>query len=328
MLDLGIIGPGPDWETRYRPGIVRHGRRFRVTAVYDPVPARASHVARELKARPVEGIRSLLRRPDVSAVLLLQTDWHGFSPLQFAVEESIPCLAAEIADADLAVLQGLETDARQHGIVAMPGLPLRHMPASIRLRELIAARLGPARDLSITARLRGADTVWRDLAQLVDLSTYFMQATPGRVTAERLSPQAFRARVVFHRRSLQKMLHVGDLTVEIEHDDSPPHDSPVQTVAVDDKSVRIACACADGIAEIEGAARIHWSCRGQTQVEILKEDRSSFDVQLDHFTRRVVGGLIPVPDLSDLCRAFSAVEAIRESLDTGTAIDVNPCPRP
>ncbi|QDU41321.1 hypothetical protein Mal4_56870 [Maioricimonas rarisocia] len=325
MLDLGIIGPGPDWETRYRPGIMRHGRRFRVTAVYDPVPARAVHVAEELKAHPAEGIRALLRRPDVSAVLLLQTDWLGMCPLQFAVEESVPCLAAEIADAGLTLLQGLESDARRLGIVAMPGLPLRHMPASIRLRELIAARLGPAQDLSISAKLRGADAVWRDLAQLFDLATYVLQAAPGRVTAERLSPESFRARVEFHRRSLQKELHVGDLTLEIEHEISPLQDSPVQTISVDDHSVRIACACADGIAEIEGAARIHWSCRGQTQIEILKEDRTSFDVQLDHFTRRVVGGLIPVPDLSDLCRAFAAVQAVQQSLDTGETIDVNPC---
>jgi hypothetical protein len=37
--------------------------------------------------------------------------------------------------------------------------------------------------------------------------------------------------------------------------------------------------------------------------ESLTTDRTDVEVMLDHFTRRVLGGLIPVPTLEDVQRA-------------------------
>ena len=43
---------------------------------------------------------------------------------------------------------------------------------------------------------------------------------------------------------------------------------------------------------------------------------------LDHFSRRVAGGLIPVADIADVHRAFQMVLAAEEGLSTGQAIDL------
>ena len=47
--------------------------------------------------------------------------------------------------------------------------------------------------------------------------------------------------------------------------------------------------------------------------ETLESDRDDAFVMLDHFFRRVVGGLIPVADLSDICRAINVFRAYEGS---------------
>ena len=49
MLNIGVIGLGPDWETRHRPALARLARRIRIAAVYDAVTPRAERVADELR---------------------------------------------------------------------------------------------------------------------------------------------------------------------------------------------------------------------------------------------------------------------------------------
>jgi len=38
--------------------------------------------------------------------------------------------------------------------------------------------------------------------------------------------------------------------------------------------------------------------------ESLTADRSEVEVMIDHFCRRLAGGLIPVADISDVCRCL------------------------
>jgi hypothetical protein len=44
---------------------------------------------------------------------------------------------------------------------------------------------------------------------------------------------------------------------------------------------------------------------------------------IDHFCRRLVGGLIPVADISDVCRCLRLVHATRQSLATSAPIPLN-----
>jgi hypothetical protein len=53
---------------------------------------------------------------------------------------------------------------------------------------------------------------------------------------------------------------------------------------------------------------VTWESSKEKARESLISDRPAVEVMLDHFTRRVVGGLIPVPTLEDLCRAFQLAE--------------------
>jgi len=78
--------------------------------------------------------------------------------------------------------------------------------------------------------------------------------------------------------------------------------------------------CANGKAVVEGDTTITWEHEGVQHTESLSSDRPEIEVMLDHFCRRVVGGLIPVPNIEDVQRALSIVQAANESDVAGHSI--------
>lgn len=65
---------------------------------------------------------------------------------------------------------------------------------------------------------------------------------------------------------------------------------------------------------------ITWEHDGVQHRESLSSERPEIEVMLDHFCRRVVGGLIPVPNIEDVHRALSIVQAAKESDESGCTI--------
>jgi hypothetical protein len=55
----------------------------------------------------------------------------------------------------------------------------------------------------------------------------------------------------------------------------------------------------------------------------LSHDRPEVEVMLDHFCRRVVGGLIPVADLLDICRSLHLVRSLEESRKIDRPVHLN-----
>ena len=60
MINLGLVGLGPVWESRYRPVLEKLRHRVRVRAVYDPIASRGEQVAFEFGATPYQGVTALL----------------------------------------------------------------------------------------------------------------------------------------------------------------------------------------------------------------------------------------------------------------------------
>jgi len=52
---------------------------------------------------------------------------------------------------------------------------------------------------------------------------------------------------------------------------------------------------------------IHSCINGMTCEESLDAERNETEVMLDHFSRRIVGGLIPIPTLDDVLRAIDVL---------------------
>lgn len=88
--------------------------------------------------------------------------------------------------------------------------------------------------------------------------------------------------------------------------------------------VRFQVTCERGEAILEGPAQIRWTVTGGGGgTESLTSDRCEVEVMIDHFCRRLVGGLIPIADISDVCRCLRLVRAAKESHAKRAPIELN-----
>jgi predicted dehydrogenase len=140
-----VIGLGRLWEARHKPALARLADRFQVTAVYDQVGRRAATEAAALRCAACDGLTTLIERPDVEAVYLLSPQWFGLHPAVLACQARKPIYCAVPLASDTAGLESLAASVKDSGTPFMPEFARRFYPATLRLRELLATRLGPAR---------------------------------------------------------------------------------------------------------------------------------------------------------------------------------------
>ncbi len=156
-LRVGVVGLGRLWEVRYKPALARLRDRFEVVAVYDQVPRRAEIEAGQLGCRAVEGLSELVGLPEVDVVYLLTPQWFGLHPIAVAAAAGKPVYCAVPVSAEGEDLEALDRLVVSSGIPFMPEFARRFYPASARLRELLATRLGPPRQVIALGRLTGFD---------------------------------------------------------------------------------------------------------------------------------------------------------------------------
>lgn len=156
-LRVGVVGLGRLWEARHKPALARMADRFQVVAVYDQVARRAEIEAAQVGARAVLGVAELVDRPDVDAVYLLTPQWFGLHPIEVASALGKPIYCALPLSDDVGELERLDGPIRSGGSAFMAEFARRFYPASIRLRELLATRLGAPRLVVGQGRLFGFD---------------------------------------------------------------------------------------------------------------------------------------------------------------------------
>src|SRR5262245_21336164 len=188
-IRVGVVGIGPMWESRHLPALRALSDRFEVAALCDPVQHRADQAAKLLGSTVHDGFRALTARNDIHAVLLLSSQWFGPLPIYAACDagKAIYCAAAlELKDDEAAVLRDR---VREAGVAFMAEFPCRLSPATLRLKELIATRLGAPRILFCNRR-RTAEAagesgakVELDMVELIDWCRYVVDAEPSSVVA-------------------------------------------------------------------------------------------------------------------------------------------------
>ncbi len=336
MINLGIVGLGPVWESRYRPVLDKLRHRVRVRAVYDPIASRGEQVASEFGAVPYQGVSALLTQSDLRGILVLDTSWHGNALLHFVRKARKPAYIAGSLGEDWNELLELRSLVESEGLLVMPEFSRRFTPATCRLRELMATRLGRPRHISIHAVPPAADA--RDavpgqaagtdfLVGILDWCRYVVRSAAVRLEATPLPADAPVSEVPQGgSRSIAIEFAEGrDLgrrpTVTLELHSPPPPDS--QGVAGTSR-VCFTIGCERGDAVIEGPAEIRWTLSGEEgTTESLTADRSEVEVMIDHFCRRLAGGLIPVADISDVCRCLRLVHAAKESHSKRAPVQLN-----
>lgn len=318
MVNLGIIGLGPHWESRYLPALKALGHRIRIRAIYDAVYHRACLVADQFSAEPARGLHELLRRNDVRGVLVFNTGWQGLEPLRIAVAHRKPAFMAGDLGEHVESLAKLHLAGLSIGLTLMPELANRYVPATHRMLELTATQIGPPREIHIDAVLpavakdgKSPDSTNAERARLVGLVDWCRHVTRTTPASVQLSQHGERRELHIEFRPPRGSTHKSEarLTWTTATSTQPP------------MSPRFTVQGTTGWARMDSPHEIVWQTgENKEHSEALESERSDVEVVLDHFCRRVVGGLIPVADLADVCSHMRLITEAHRSVTLGRAI--------
>lgn len=333
-LRVGLIGLGDSWQQRHAPALRTLAERFEVRAVCDQVAHRAALAAAEFSAHAVDGYHALVEREDVDALLILSPQWFGALPILAACGSGKAVYCA--AGLDLGPEEALVVKQRVEasGIVFMVELPRRYAPATIRLKELIATRLGRPRLLfchrrcveTVHNHLSGCSrdhSAVRDLIELVDWCCYIVDRAP---------------------RWVYGLMYPGDVASGEEDyqmmslDFSPPEQPGRGPVA------QISCgryipprwhealtyrplaglqvSCENGVAFVDPPSTLVWFDEAGRHQESLESERPVGEQLLARFHRAVVNGGQKTCDLEDAYRSLMIVQQARQSHREGRRLEL------
>jgi hypothetical protein len=395
VVSVGLVGAGAVWESHYRPAVAALSHRLRVAAVYDPVLRKAMRASEDCRAEVASSLSQLMGNPSVQAVLVIEPGWLKLAPAELACQRPLPAFLAGTIGGDLGDWQRIQQLAIERDVVLMTELAHRQMPATNRLKELIATALGPVRRLTVSLgelpdnsasvpsdrhppstghanpptgaadepsssasnpALPAADPWLGEptvdcLARLIDWCSY----VTGRVvtSCEWETPPTS-----VSGREAQQPVHLPTVTVGLRRpsDASQPIDCSIVLPSLlngwagnGGLDVRDQCGafravleCQRGIVELLGPTTISWKLdspqitadqrasiasaasaslaastagdvAGGGHLESLHGERQDAEVLLDQFCRRLLGGLIPIPDVHDVCQSLAWARQLVET---------------
>jgi predicted dehydrogenase len=265
-------------------------------------------------------LRAAIERSDVRALLILDASWYGSVPAEFACRTGKPAfLAGRLGDwiprGDALVQLAAETET-----TLMPDFRHRYTPATSRLKELIATRLGRLEEVLVEARVSspsGNGQVSMDpsarlevevLIAALDWTCHLIGTAPAEVRGTVGPTGAEEAVISFKRSAAGGAPASARIVLHPDSAETPDWKASIR--------------CQRGSAELAGGTHIDWKAGAERRSESLSNERGGVEVMLDHFSRRVIGGLIPVPTLDDLCQAARLAGAAVESRRTGRPVTV------
>ena len=333
-LRVGVIGLGDAWESRHRGALRALADRFEVRAVCAEVAGLARHAAKELGADLVGGFRALTCRPDVEAVLVLSPDWYGPLPILAACEAGKAVYCASPLDLDLQRSDEVKRRVEESAIAFMVEFPRRHAPATVRLKELIASRLGlpwlmlchGRESQGATEQLRSTgsryrppsgDLGWQAMVEMIDWCCYIANGPVKSVMAsEHAARPADR-----HCRRIQLEFDTREQLVAHLH-----HGSTVPPGWEEAESFRapaeLQVSCERGVAFVDLPATLVWFDEAGRHVEKLDQDRPVGEQMLTLFHRCVTSLVRNIDSLEDSCRALGLMQTAEQSLQAGQKLEV------
>lgn len=314
-VQVGFAGVASEWLDGL-PTLVR--QRMRVSAVFDPTPAAAVLAAEKLGGTHVRSFQQLVASPLVDAVIVANPGWMAWHAPLLAMKQGLPVLlvVSRLDDAaffdshlpDQIRLESALSYARANNGFLMPGLPMRWQPVTIRVRELTATSLGAVEMLHITTDPLPLKS--RRLAELVDWGLSLVQTAPDAIHVQSVD-SSFDVVVRCRRRRVDG----GPVEIRIRGVRDAVADQEVPTM-------QAVGYCRHGEFSLVAPTKISHSIDRHVTHESLVADRSAFDVMLDLFGRRLVGGVVPVPDFADVLRARNLVLAALLSREHREAVSV------
>lgn len=324
-LRVGIVGLGPAWKQRHRLALKALSDRFEVKAICAEVSALAEQAAREFNAAPVDGFRALANREDIDAILVFSPEWFGHLPVLAAcdAEKAVYCTSTfDFAPAEAAEIR---RRVELSGVSFMAEFPRRLAPATIRLKELIATRLGKPQLLFCHARVipdpsgrKNAVTSrpgMRGLVELVDWCRYVVGFDPSSVTAiEHARPD-----LTTDYQMMSLDFSPGDAlgTGPVAQISSGSYIPPAWPEAVAFRPpAALQVSCERGVAFIDLPSSLVWFDEAGRHHESLESERPVGEQLLVQFYQSVTSLIRRTASLDDSFRALHIVDKASESFET------------
>lgn len=339
-LRVGVIGLGKAWETWHAPALRALADRYEVRAFCDPVAHRAQEIADRWPARACDSFRALARSNDIDAVLLLSARWYGVLPILAACEagKAIYCSAA--LDLDTNEASEVRRRVQEAGVAFMAEFPCRLAPATLRLKELMATRLGLPRLLFCnrrhTAQATTSSPYSADMRQLIEMVDWCRDVVATEATSVVGAAHAS-AEVGACDAGKEKMRIPKDYLV-MTLDFSPPGEfgvGPVAQIAcgsyvsqqwheatVFRRPADLQVVCQRGIAFLDLPHTLVWFDEAGQHSELLDNDRPVGEQLLLHFHRQVSSLVLKTSSLEDAYQALSIVNRAQESYAQGRRLEL------
>jgi predicted dehydrogenase len=333
-LRVGLIGLGRAWESRHRSALRALSDRFEVRAVCEQVAVRAEQAAREFNAVPVDGYRALAERADVDALLLLAEQWCGPLPILAACDAGKALYCAASFDFDPQQAKRIKDRVEESGIAFLAEFPRRHSPATIRLKELIATRLGtprllfchirqPAEPVDSRVSCVSHYSAMHDLIELADWCTFVVGRPPPAGTRVRHASDTADAKDDYQMMSLQfagQDANTPLATAQISCGRYMPAAWHEATSFRPPAALQVACE--HGIAFIDLPATLTWFDRAGRHIESLDSERPVGELLLGQFYRAVTSLVRHTSNIDDAFRALNIVLQAQSSFDEGRRMTV------
>jgi predicted dehydrogenase len=311
---VGVIGVARRWWRHYYPSLLRLPRRFRIQALCDPIYERAAAAARRLGCDAAAGPTDLLQRDDVEALLLLDTPWYGLWPLAAACRVGKPVLCSRSLPEDEPHVDALRQRIQESRLPVVMGLSPRLAPATGRLRELIATKLGPPRlllcDWSSPANRDGESSarLWAGIlgrvgVVLADWCATVLGSEPQTVRAVGAEEAGWGCVVLecAGRQRIQITCHTGPGVA---------------------RALRLQLVAERGSAIVEVPERVCWSTAAGHYSYALAGHRPLTSRLLEHFWQVVRAGATPEPTFEEAYRARGWLRAAAASHAEGCPVSL------
>jgi len=300
--------------------------RLEVCAVCDPVQHRAVQVAKQFNATVYDGFRALMDRDDIDCVMLLSAHFYGATPIYAACEygKAVYCAAAlELEDQQATELRERVQDS---GIAFMAEFACRLSPATLRLKELLATRLGKPRLLfcnrrrSSPIKCENGDRCGRDLVELVDWCRYVVEGDPTSLlaTAHRSSETAFNDYFAVSL-DFSPNAEVGLGPVAIIGCGNYVPESLEESLSYR-RPADLKVVCDNGIAFVDLPNTVAWFDKAGQHLEKLDHERNVGEQLLITFHRAVQSLVLKTASLDDAHKAIIITNQAKVSCKTGQRI--------
>jgi len=326
-LRLGVVGVGTAWDSRHLPALRALSDRFEVCGVCDSVQHRAEYASRQFDTVVHDGFRALTNRQDIDAVLLLSADFYGDTPIHAACDAGKAVYCAAAIDLQDEEASALRQRVEQSGIAFMAEFPCRLSPATLRLKELLATKLGAPRLLFSNRRRTSAVTnngngqnSQRDLVELIDWCRYIVESEPTSLTA------------TSHRSADGQHDEYASLNLDFSAAEEIGT-GPMAVIGCGDyvpdglkeslsyrRPADLKVVCEHGIAFVDLPSTIAWFDEAGQHLETLDHERPVGELMLIHFHRAVESLVLKSSSLEDAHRAILIANQARLSCQQGKRV--------